>query len=127
MLILVCNVGSTSLKYKLFDMPAAEVLAEGKTERVGRSDAIFSYRNRRNGFAEKLEGISVPGYAEGIRLFLRYLLGEESGALKSMDELEAVGFKTVLAKGYYGVHELTEEVLAAMEAYVPVAPAHNPP
>ena len=127
MLILVCNVGSTSLKYKLFDMPAAEVLAEGKTERVGRSDAIFSYRNRRNGFAEKLEGISVPGYAEGIRLFLRYLLGEGSGALKSMDELEAVGFKTVLAKGYYGVHELTEEVLAAMEAYVPVAPAHNPP
>ena len=127
MLILVCNVGSTSLKYKLFDMPAAEVLAEGKTERVGRGDAIFSYRNRRNGFAEKLEGISVPGYAEGIRLFLRYLLGEESGALKSMDELEAVGFKTVLAKGYYGVHELTEEVLAAMEAYVPVAPAHNPP
>ena len=127
MLILVCNVGSTSLKYKLFDMPAAEVLAEGKTERVGRSDAIFSYRNRRNGFAEKLEGISVPGYAEGVRLFLRYLLGEESGALKSMDELEAVGFKTVLAKGYYGVHELTEEVLAAMEAYVPVAPAHNPP
>ena len=127
MLILVCNVGSTSLKYKLFDMPAAEVLAEGKTERVGRSDAIFSYRNRRNGFAEKLEGISVPGYAEGIRLFLRYLLGEGSGALRSMDELEAVGFKTVLAKGYYGVHELTEEVLAAMEAYVPVAPAHNPP
>ena len=127
MLILVCNVGSTSLKYKLFDMPAAEVLAEGKTERVGRGDAIFSYRNRRNGFSEKLEGISVPGYAEGIRLFLRYLLGEGSGALRSMDELEAVGFKTVLAKGYYGVHELTEEVLAAMEAYVPVAPAHNPP
>ena len=127
MLILVCNVGSTSLKYKLFDMPAAEVLAEGKTERVGRSDAIFSYRNRKNGFAEKLEGISVPGYAEGIRLFLRYLLGEKSGALKSIDELEAIGFKTVLAKGYYGVHELTDEVLAAMEAYVTVAPAHNPP
>lgn len=127
MLILVCNVGSTSLKYKLFNMPAAELLAEGKTERVGRADAIFSYRNHRNGFSEMLECIPVPGYSEGIRLFLRYLLGEGSGALKSMDELEAVGFKTVLAKGYYGVHELTDEVLAAMEAYVPVAPAHNPP
>ena len=127
MLILICNVGSTSLKYKLFDMPSAEVLAEGKTERVGRSDAIFSYRNRRSGFSEKLESVPVPGYTEGVRLFLRYLLGEESGALKSMDELEAVGFKTVLAKGFYGVHELTEEVLAAMEAYVTVAPAHNPP
>ena len=127
MLILVCNVGSTSLKYKLFDMPCTDILVEAKTERVGRSDAIFSYRNNRNGFAEKLEGISVPGYADGIRLFLRYLLGENSGALTGIDELEAIGFKTVLAKGYYGVHELTDEVLAAMEAYVSVAPAHNPP
>ena len=127
MLILVCNVGSTSLKYKLFDMPCTDILVEAKTERVGRNDAIFSYRNNRNGFSEKLEGIPVPGYADGIRLFLRYLLGEQSGALKSIEELEAIGFKTVLAKGYYGVHELTDEVLAAMEAYVTVAPAHNPP
>ena len=127
MLILVCNVGSTSLKYKLFNMPSTDILVEAKTERVGRDDAIFSYTNHQNGFSEKLEGIPVPGYADGIRLFLRYLLGEQSGALKSIEELEAIGFKTVLAKGYYGVHELTDEVLAAMEAYVTVAPAHNPP
>ncbi len=127
MLILVCNVGSTSLKYKLFNMPSTDILVEAKTERVGREDAIFSYRNNQNGFSEKLEGIPVPGYADGIRLFLRYLLGEQSGALRSIDELEAIGFKTVLAKGYYGVHELTDEVLKAMEAYVTVAPAHNPP
>ena len=127
MLILVCNVGSTSLKYKLFNMPSTDILVEAKTERVGREDAIFSYRNNQNGFSEKLEGIPVPGYADGIRLFLRYLLGEQSGALRSIDELEAIGFKTVLAKGYYGVHELTDEVLKAMDAYVTVAPAHNPP
>ena len=127
MLILVCNVGSTSLKYKLFNMPSTEILVEAKTERVGRDDAIFSYVNHRNGFSEKLEGLSVPGYAEGIRLFLQYLLGPASGALKTVEELEAIGFKTVLAKGYYGVHELTDEVIAAMEAYVSVAPAHNPP
>ncbi len=127
MLILVCNVGSTSLKYKLFNMPSTDILVEAKTERVGRDDAIFSYRNGQTGFSEKLEGIAVPGYADGIRLFLRYLLDERSGALKDIGELEAIGFKTVLAKGYYGVHELTDEVLAAMEAYVSVAPAHNPP
>lgn len=45
MLILVCNVGSTSLKYKLFNMPSTDILAEGKVERVGRTDAIFSYYN----------------------------------------------------------------------------------
>ena len=76
MLILVCNVGSTSLKYKLFDMPCTDILVEAKTERVGRDDAIFTYRNNQNGFSEKLEGLSVPGYADGIRLFLRYLLDE---------------------------------------------------
>ena len=65
MLILVCNVGSTSLKYKLFNMPSTDILVEAKTERVGRDDAIFSYTNHQNGFSEKLEGISVPGYAEG--------------------------------------------------------------
>ncbi len=127
MLILVCNVGSTSLKYKLFNMPSTDILVEAKTERVGRDDAIFSYRNNRNGFSEKLDGIPVPGYADGIRLFLRYLLGGQTGALRDIGELDAIGFKTVLAKGYYGVHELTDEVLAAMEAYVSVAPAHNPP
>ena len=100
MLILVCNVGSTSLKYKLFNMPSPEILVEAKTERVGREDAIFSYRNNRNGFSD---------------------------ALDSIEQLDAIGFKTVLAKGYYGVHELTDEVIAAMEAYVDVAPAHNPP
>ena len=127
MLILVCNAGSTSLKYKLFNMPSPEILVEAKTERVGRDDAIFSYRNHQNGFFEKLEGLSVPDYAAGIRLFLKYLLDGRSGAMKSMEQLDAIGFKTVLAKGYYGVHELTDDVIAAMEAYNEVAPAHNPP
>ena len=127
MLILVCNAGSTSLKYKLFNMPSPEILVEARTERVGRTDAIFSYVNHQNGFSEKLEALSVPDYAAGIRLFLKYLLDEKSGALQSVEQLDAIGFKTVLAKGYYSVHELTDEVLSAMEAYNEVAPAHNPP
>ena len=127
MLILVCNAGSTLLKYKLFDMPSFNLIVECKTERVGRDDAIFSYKNHQTRFSEKLEGISVQDYTAGVELFLSYLLGEKSGAIKTINELNAVGFKTVLAKGYYGVHELTEDVIAAMEAYICVAPAHNPP
>lgn len=127
MLILVCNVGSTSLKYKLFNMPSTKILVEGKTERVGRNDAIFTYQNHQNGFSEKLDGLSIPNYKSGIELFLKYLLDKDSGALKKIEELEAIGFKTVLAKNYYGVHELTDDVIAAMEEYVSVAPAHNPP
>ena len=127
MLILVCNVGSTSLKYKLFRMPEETVLAEAKTERVGRKDAIFSYSNAVTGWSVKCENQNIPDYASGIRRFLDVLLNSEGKVLDDLAQLDAVGFKTVLAKGYYGVHDLTDEVMRAMEEYVSVAPAHNPP
>lgn len=128
MLILICNVGSTSLKYKLFNMPDTKIMVEGKIERVGsRDNAIFSYRNNLNGSKEDLTGLSVPSYTEGINLFLSYLTDPAKGAITGVDKLEAIGFKTVIAKGYYGIHELTDEVIAAMEEYISVAPAHNPP
>ena len=121
MKILVSNVGSTSLKFKLYDMPSERVLCEAKVERVGSDhDAIYTYKD--DARSEKREGCSVPGYTEGIRLFLADMAGvAEAG------NISAVGFKTVLAKGYYGVHELTDEVLAAMREWLFVAPAHNGP
>ena len=127
MLILVCNVGSTSLKYKLFNMPDTDILVEGKIERVGRDDAILSYTNHINGFVLKKDKLSIPDYACGIHLFLDLLLSDDGGYLEDISMLDAIGFKTVLAKGYYGVHELTDDVLKAMEDYISVAPAHNPP
>jgi len=128
MLILVCNVGSTSLKYKLFNMPDTSIMVEAKIERVGSlNNAIFSYHNHLNGARENMSELSVPSYTEGINLFLEYLTDSQVGAIKTIDEVQAIGFKTVIAKGYYGVHELTDDVIAAMEAYISVAPAHNPP
>lgn len=126
--VLICNAGSTSLKFKLFDMPCEDPLAESKIERVGSSDnAIFHYKNCRNGFSTTLENQSVPDYASGIKLFLSYLLDKTNGVISDIKQLERVGFKTVLAKGYYGTHELTDSVLDGMRAYMPVAPAHNGP
>ena len=125
MKILICNAGSTSLKFKLWDMPACSVLAEGKVERVGQDDAIFLYK--RNDFLIRREALSIPDYTDGIRRFLDCLAGAEGGAVEALEEIEAVGFKTVLAKGFYGVHFLTREVLEGMRAYLSVAPAHNGP
>ena len=127
MLILVCNAGSTSLKYKLFNMPDDRILVEGKVERVGRTDAIISYKNNIIGQEIKQENKPVPDYVTGINIFLSYLLDEKVGYIKNISELKAVGFKTVLAKGYLGVHELTDEVISGMEEFISVAPAHNPP
>ncbi|MCD8098482.1 MAG: acetate/propionate family kinase [Lachnospiraceae bacterium] len=127
MKILVCNAGSTSLKFKLFNMPGDQVLVEGRVERVGSTDcAIFHFR-RPDGFRIDREGLSIPTYTEGIQMFLECLLDPEYGSLKDLKELERVGFKTVLSKNYYGIHELTEEVLRGMEEYLVVAPAHNIP
>ncbi len=128
MKVLVCNAGSTSLKFKLFAMPKEQVLAESRIERIGSSGrGIFCYDNPGKSFHETKEGLSILTYKEGIRLFLDYLLEPDSGCLSTLREIERVGFKTVLAKGYYGIHELTDEVIQGMKDYFVVAPAHNGP
>lgn len=123
MKILICNAGSTSLKFKLWEMPGQTELASGRVERVGSDRAIFQYAHGE--YKLNREPLSIPDYTTGIQYFLDELCVGKSRAVENLDEIEAVGFKTVLAKGFYGVHELTEEVLNGMRAYLTVAPAHN--
>lgn len=125
MKILICNAGSTSLKFKLWEMPAYNVLAEGRVERVGSNNAIFSYRSA-SGELQK-NNLSIPDYTAGIQMFLDALSASEARAIHDLKEIAAVGYKTVLSKDHYGVHELTNEVLDGMRAYFSVAPAHNGP
>ena len=123
MLILICNVGSTSLKYQLFDMERGErVLASGGAERVGTEKSSFYYKDA-DGVRQSLE-LPMPTHTEAIRAMLDRLL---DGCITSLDEIACVGFKVVLAKGVSGVQYLTEDVLQAMAAFNSVAPAHNPP
>lgn len=126
MTVLVANVGSTSLKFKLFDMPREEVLCTGKIERVGSTDkASFAYNNLRHGTHYQIDGQCIPDYTTGIRMFLDTLTSQSFGVLHSVCEIGRIGFKTVLAKGYYGIHLLTDDVIHGMEEYLFVAPVHN--
>lgn len=125
MKILICNAGSTSLKFKLWEMPELKVLSDGKVERVGSDNAIFHYRCEDYTIFE--ENLSIADYTQGIQRYLNALIAPVVGAIEDLKEIKAVGFKTVLAKGFYGVHFLTEEVLDGMRAYLSVAPAHNGP
>jgi len=127
MLVLLCNVGSTSLKYKLYDMPEEKLLVEAKIERVRSiENSIFAYKNYVKNINFQQEKVNVPDYSTGIKLFLKYLTDSETGAISAIDELTAVGFKTVHAKKISGVQVLTDEVIQAMEDYIPiVAPLHN--
>ena len=68
----MCNVGSTSLKFKLYDMPDCTVTAQGAVERVGSDgDAVFTYQNNRRGGRIDLDRQDIPGYQTGIEGFYR--------------------------------------------------------
>ena len=122
--ILICNVGSTSLKYQLFNMDAGEkVLCAGGAERVGAEKSLFYHRNNLTGDAVNQEAV-FPTHREAICAMLEQLL---CGCIASLSEISCVGFKVVHAKGVTGVQYLTEEVLRAMADFNSVAPAHNPP
>ena len=122
--ILICNVGSTSLKYQLFDMTGGEqVLAAGGAERVGAARSLFYHKNNKTGDNLRMEAV-FPTHKEAISKMLEHLL---AGCIKSLEEIACVGFKVVHAKGVTGVQYLTENVLQAMADFNSVAPAHNPP
>ncbi|MDR3632666.1 MAG: acetate/propionate family kinase [Isosphaeraceae bacterium] len=126
MKILVANLGSTSFKYRLYDLgdPAEPLLARGGIERIGSASAKVVFKSPR-GEAEMIE--PVPDHGEAVRLCLDQLTDAKLGVLQSAEEVAAIGFKAVHARNLTGVHEVDDDVLEAMEAYNDVAPAHNPP
>ena len=126
MKVLVCNAGSTSLKFKLYEMPACTVLATGKVERVGScDDAIFGYCNTVTGYRVDAGKMNIPDYAVGINKFLFELTQGKGAVLTDIREIERVGYKSVLSKNHYGVHEIDEAVMQGMRDFLPLAPVHN--
>jgi acetate kinase len=124
MKILVANLGSTSFKYRLFDMADERLLARGGVERIGsdRSRCFVEAGGVKDEFTH-----AAPDHAAAVRLCLKQLADPKLACLKDPGELAAIGFKAVHAQGISGVQRVDERVLQAMEAYADVAPAHNPP
>jgi acetate kinase len=124
MKLLVANLGSTSFKYRLFDMADERVLARGGVERIG---SLNSRCYVEAGPVQEEATLAVPDHAAAVRLCLRQLSDPRLGCLKEPGDLAGIGFKAVHADGLTGVHRVDGPVLAAMESYADVAPAHNPP
>lgn len=122
MKILVANLGSTSFKYRLFDMAGERVLARGGVERIGSEQSRCFVEA---GGAREETTTAAKDHAVAVRLCLRQLTDKK--CLQDPSELAAIGFKAVHAQGLTGVLRVDAKVLAAMEAYNDVAPAHNPP
>ena len=123
MVVIVVNVGSTSLKFKLFEMDDETILAEGKIEGISKEKSEYKFSSKDGIIQQGTE--SFADYNAGINRILKFLINEAK-IIKDIKEITAVGFKTVIAKGINDAVLLTDDVVEKMEEFIPVAPAHNP-
>lgn len=125
MKILVLNCGSSSIKYKLFDMTTKEVLAQGGIEKIGLVGSFLKL-TLPNGEKKILEK-DIPEHTAGIEFILNTLVSPEYGAIKSLDEINAVGHRMVHGGERFSESvSLNKEVLDAFIACNDLAPLHNP-
>ena len=124
MKILVLNCGSSSIKYKLYDMDNESVLAQGGVERIGLDEAFIKVKLD-NGDKRTIMA-DLPTHKEGVALVFKCLLDAEIGALKSLDEIDAVGHRIVQGGDKFNESCIvTPEVEAGIDELCDLAPVHN--
>ena len=125
MKILVLNCGSSSIKYKLFEMERKEVMAQGGVEKIGLPDSFLLVKLP-NGEKVKIEK-PMPEHTVGIQLILNELVDDKIGCIKDLKEINAVGHRVVHGGEKFNKSVLiTPEVKAEIEQCVDLAPLHNP-
>ncbi len=126
MKILVLNCGSSSIKYKLFDMESNEVVAQGGIEKIGLKGSFLKFPLP-NGDKVVLEG-EILEHQAGIEYILGVLTSKKYGVIKSLDEIDAVGHRVVHGGEVFNTSVLiNDEVIKKMEECIELAPLHNPP
>jgi acetate kinase len=126
MKILVLNCGSSSVKYKLLDMTAGNVLALGGVEKIGMKGSFLKH-TKQNGDKVVLEG-EILEQRTAIEYILGVLVSENHGCIKDMEEINAVGHRVVHGGEKFNQSVLiTDEVIKKIEECIDIAPLHNPP
>ena len=97
MKILVINAGSSSLKYRLFEMENESVLAKGVADRIGIGNSFLKHTGKKEITIDK----NLPTHEEAIREVLQVLTDPEYGVIKSADEISAVGHRVVAGGEYF--------------------------
>ena len=125
MKILVLNCGSSSIKYKLFEMSDHSVLAQGGVEKIGLPDSFLQVKLP-NGEKVRIEK-EMPEHTVGIQLILNTLVDEKIGCLKSLNEIGAVGHRVVHGGEKFNKSVvITPEVKEMIVKCAELAPLHNP-
>ena len=125
MKILVLNCGSSSIKYKLFNMDDKSILASGGIEKIGMANSFIKF-SLPDG-SKKIEEIDIPEHTKGVEIIFNKLTNSEYGVVKSIGEIDAVGHRML-----HGGAKLTEssiltpEVLDIFASCNDLGPLHNP-
>ena len=123
MKILVLNCGSSSIKFQLIDMTDEKVLIKGTYERIGCDDAFCTYKAGE--IKNKVEK-PTPTHVEGIKAILEEIVKDEYNAIKSINEIDAVGHRVVHGGEKYSKSVLIDEdVIKGIEENKALAPLHN--
>ena len=126
MKILVINCGSTTLKYQLIDSETEKVYAKGLCERIGIADADIAYTSSTTG-EKKEKKIDMPDHSVAFQAVIDVLLDPVDGAVKSLDEIDAVGHRVVHGGEFFDSSVIiNDEVIAKIKECSDLAPLHNP-
>ena len=122
--ILVINCGSSSLKYQLIDMTNEDVLCKGLVERIGIEGSVLTHKINGEKFVVEEE---MKDHKKALQLVLDQLLHKDHGAIKSLDEISAVGHRVVHGgEKFNDSVVVNKEVLDEIKACIELAPLHNP-
>jgi len=120
MKILVINCGSSSIKFKLFEMPEEELISSGSVEKIGEEISIFKYKGKIN-IEKKLK---IDNHQKGLELIANTLLENE---IDNIEEVKGVGHRVVHGgEGFKSSVKINEEVIKKIEEHLFLAPLHNP-
>ncbi len=126
MKVLVVNCGSSSLKYQVLEMDDSTLLAKGLVERIGIDGSVM--KHEKIGMDKYILEVPMKNHKDAIGHVLKALVDKDHGVITSMDEISAVGHRVVHAGEKYASSVLiTEDVMAALEECIDLAPLHNPP
>lgn len=119
--VMAVNAGSSSLKFKLYEMPEEKVLCSGNAERIGHEDGIFTIKWGDN---KDQKVLPIMDHSVAVELVVKNML--EKGIVKSMDEIVAVGHRIVQGGKYFSKSELfNKDTEDKIESLIPLAPLHN--
>ena len=120
------NCGSSSVKFKVFEMPEETILADGSVEKIGEEESLFSYRRGGREVCKK-KPVQVKNHEESLQVIAKTLVDSETGIIKDVREITGVGHRVVHGgEGFDKSVPLNEEIIKKIEDYVSLAPLHNP-